>query len=46
VEQKIVELQRIRQALLHVASLCAGEGTGGRCPLLDALLEDEETGET
>ncbi len=43
VEQKIVELQRIRAALLHVASLCAGEGPKGRCPLLDALLHDEET---
>lgn len=43
VEQKIVELQRMREALLHVASLCAGEGPKGRCPLLDALLNNEET---
>ena len=46
VEQKIVELQRMRQALLHVASLCAGDGPTGRCPLLDALEHDEETVET
>jgi Hg(II)-responsive transcriptional regulator len=46
VEQKIVELQLMRQALLHVASLCAGEGLKSRCPLLDALLDDEETVET
>jgi MerR family copper efflux transcriptional regulator len=42
VEQKIVELQRMRQALLHITSLCAGEGPKGRCPLLDALDHDEE----
>jgi MerR family copper efflux transcriptional regulator len=46
VEMKMVELQRMRQALLHVASLCAGEGTKGRCPLLDVLEHDEETVET
>lgn len=46
VEQKMVELQRMRQALLHVVSLCAGEGPKGRCPLLDALLDDEETVKT
>lgn len=37
VEQKIVELQHMRQALLQVASLCPGEGPSNRCPLLDAL---------
>lgn len=42
VEQKIAELQRMRQALLHVASLCTGEGPKGHCPLLDALEHDEE----
>jgi len=43
VERKIVELRRMRQALLHVTSLCAGEGPKCRCPLLDALDQDEET---
>ena len=43
VERKIVELQRMRQALLHVTSLCAGEGPKGRCPLLDALDQEKET---
>ena len=37
VEQKMVELQRMRQALLQVASLCEGEGPNRRCPMLDAL---------
>lgn len=37
VEQKMVELQQMRQALLQVASLCAGEGPSSRCPMLDAL---------
>jgi MerR family mercuric resistance operon transcriptional regulator len=46
VEQKIVELQRMRQALLQVASLCAGEGPRSRCPMLDALDHDSEMGET
>jgi MerR family mercuric resistance operon transcriptional regulator len=37
VEQKMVELQRMRQALLQVASLCEGDGPGSHCPMLDAL---------
>lgn len=43
VEQKMGELQRMRQALLQVASLCAGEGPKSRCPMLDALEHDSET---
>ena len=46
VEQKMVELQRMRQALLQVASLCEGEGPKSRCPMLDALEHDAETRET
>ena len=41
VEQKMVELQRMRQALLQVASLCTGQGPTGRCPMLDALDQQE-----
>ncbi len=41
VEQKVVELQRMRQALLQVASLCIGRGPTGRCPMLDALDQQE-----
>lgn len=40
VEQKMIELQRMRQALLQVASLCDREGPRGRCPMLDALEHD------
>ena len=42
VEQKMAELQRMRQALLQVASLCAGEGPRSRCPLLDTLDHDSD----
>ena len=41
VERKMVELQRMRQALLQVASLCIGQGPGSRCPMLDALDQQE-----
>lgn len=42
VEQKIADLQRIRQALLQMTSLCAGKDSGSHCPLLDALERDSE----
>lgn len=42
VERKIVELQHMRQALLQVASLCAGEGPKSRCPMLDVLDSGSE----
>jgi MerR family mercuric resistance operon transcriptional regulator len=41
VERKMVELHRMRQALLQVASLCTGQGPSGRCPMLDALSQQE-----
>jgi MerR family copper efflux transcriptional regulator len=41
VERKMVELQRMRQALLQVHSLCTGQGPTGRCPMLDALAQQE-----
>src|SRR5260370_442692 len=41
VERKMVELQRMRQALLQVASLCTGQGPTSRCPMLDALDQQE-----
>jgi Hg(II)-responsive transcriptional regulator len=41
VERKLVELQRMRQALLQVASLCTGQGPTGACPMLDALAQQE-----
>jgi MerR family copper efflux transcriptional regulator len=41
VERKLLELQRMRQALLQVHSLCTGQGPTGRCPMLDALDQQE-----
>jgi MerR family mercuric resistance operon transcriptional regulator len=41
VERKMVELQRMRQALLQVASLCTGRGPASACPMLDALDQQE-----
>ena len=41
VERKLVELQRMRQALLQVASLCTGQGPASACPMLDALEQQE-----
>jgi Hg(II)-responsive transcriptional regulator len=41
VERKMVELQRMRQALLQVASLCTGQGPASACPMLDALDQQE-----
>jgi MerR family copper efflux transcriptional regulator len=41
VERKMVELQRVWQALLQVASLCTGEGPASACPMLEALDQAE-----
>src|SRR5919109_5622041 len=41
VERKVVELQRMRQALLQVHSLCTGQGPASACPMLDALDKQE-----
>ncbi len=37
VEEKITELQRIRDALQHLTDLCQGEGPTSECPILDAI---------
>ena len=41
VERKIIELQQMRQALLQIHSLCNEQGPTGRCPMLDALNQQE-----
>jgi MerR family copper efflux transcriptional regulator len=46
VEQKIIELERMRQALLQVTALCRDEEPNSRCPLLDALDQTTEKAET
>ena len=43
VERKLVELQRMRQALLQVHSLCVGQGPTGSCPMLEALAQTDAT---
>ena len=42
VEHKLVELERMRRALLLVASLCTGAGPASACPMLDALDQQEQ----
>lgn len=41
VERKLIELQRMRQALLHVAALCTGQGPASACPMLEALEQQD-----
>ena len=41
VERKLVELQRVRQALIQVAALCEGQGPDSPCPVLEALDQQE-----
>jgi len=41
IERKLLELQRMRQALLEVAALCTGDGPASACPMLDALDNQE-----
>jgi Hg(II)-responsive transcriptional regulator len=41
VEQKMVELQRMRRALLQVHAQCVGQGPTGPCPMLEALDQQE-----
>ncbi len=41
VERKLLELQRMRQALLQVATLCTVQGPASACPMLDALDQQE-----
>lgn len=37
VDDKLAELQRVREALAHLADTCTGIGPTSACPLLDAL---------
>src|SRR2546428_13916495 len=46
VERKLVELQRMRQALLQVHSLCIGSGPTGRCRMLEALDQQQTLEQT
>lgn len=37
VEEKIQDLQRIRQALTHLVDACEGNGPTSECPILEAI---------
>lgn len=44
VEEKIDDLQRIKETLLELIDSCTGEGPKGDCPILDALEGESKTG--
>ncbi len=44
VEEKIEDLQRIKETLLELIDSCAGEGPKGDCLILEALEGESETG--
>jgi MerR family transcriptional regulator, copper efflux regulator len=41
VEQRLAELARMRDALRTLIDACPGHGELGRCPILNALVEDQ-----
>lgn len=44
VEAKICDLRRIRQALVHLAEACTGEGPTSECSILEAMQDDGALG--
>ncbi|WP_146909553.1 heavy metal-responsive transcriptional regulator [Arenimonas daejeonensis] len=44
IEQRIGELQRIRDGLRHLVDACPGHGDRGRCPILAALSTETTHG--
>lgn len=42
VDEKIVELTRIRDALTKLAAACRGKGPASACPILEVLAASEE----
>jgi MerR family mercuric resistance operon transcriptional regulator len=44
VESKIAVLERMKGALTRLTEACAGRGSVGECPILDALDADEKVG--
>jgi len=43
IECKIMDLSRMKRALVQVAERCSGDGPRESCPILDALERDSET---
>ena len=41
IEQRIVELQRVRDGLAQLVESCPGHGAPEQCPILRALTEEE-----
>ena len=39
VEKRIVDLEKIREALLSMSSKCVGKGPVGQCPILEELYK-------
>ncbi len=39
VEKRIVDLEKIREALLRMSSKCIGKGPVGQCPILEELYK-------
>ena len=39
VEKRIVDLEKIREALLRMSSKCVGKGPVGQCPILEELYK-------
>jgi len=44
IESKIAGLERMKRALTSLVEACAGRGSVGECPILDALDADERGG--
>ncbi len=42
IEQKLIELQRMKKALQQLAAQCTGTGPVSECPILDALEDETE----
>lgn len=42
VEEKIRQLQQLKQSLQQLSSRCSGEGSTGDCPILEFLHQQEE----
>ena len=42
IEQKLIELQRMKNALQQMANKCTDEQSASECPILDALEDDSE----
>ena len=44
IERKIGELEAIRQVLRDLAKRCPGRGPSHRCPIIKAIIQDDESG--